>query len=193
MEGHKAILLIILLLNSIHIFGKENKIKLKVNRIGRVSLLNPSYDIHVDFIYIDGIFVDGDTISAEVNDIKSEITLIWHEDLVTCNGMFADLSYITEIDLSGFSTSQVTDMQSMFEKCTSLKLIKFGNIDTSKVTSMFNMFSGCSSLTSLDVSGFQTSNVEDMEGMFYACYSLISLDLSHFDIVWNNSFIKKYS
>ena len=192
METHKTFLLTILLLYSFQIFCNENKIKLKVNRVGTVSLVNPSYENHVDSIYIDGVFVDGDTISANVNDVESEITLIWYKDLDTCNSMFASLSHITEIDLSDFDTSKVTDMQSMFYKCTSLKSIKFVNIDTSKVKSMLNMFANCSSLTFFDVSGFQTSNVEDMEGMFYACYSLVSLDLSNFDTSSNKYVYKMF-
>jgi surface protein len=57
--------------------------------------------------------------------------------------MFADMGKLTELDVSGVDTSNVTDMAGMFNEC--------------------------SELTSLDVSGFDTSNVENMAGMFAGC------------------------
>ena len=86
---------------------------------------------------------------------------------------------VTSLDVSHFDTSNVTDMSSMFGSCdlTSLDLSGF---DTSKVTDMSYMFYSCCSLTSLDLSGFDTSKVTSMSMMFYNCGSLTSLDLSGF-------------
>lgn len=48
----------------------------------------------------------------------------------------------------------------------------FKDIDTSNVTDMNNMFNYCRSLTSLDLSGWDTSNVIDMNSMFFGCNTL---------------------
>ena len=59
----------------------------------------------------------------------------------------------------------------------------FKGSNTSNVTNMEKMFNGRRSLTSLDISSFDTSNVTDMNAMFYSCIGLSSLDLSR----WNTS------
>ena len=106
-------------------------------------------------------------------------------DLTSMRGTFFDRgSFITEkmteIDMSIFDTSRVTDMSSMFfgSKFTQINL---DGVDTSNVTNMSFMFAECSELTSLDVSGFDTSKVTNMDNMFYACYKLTGLDISGFD------------
>ena len=63
-------------------------------------------------------------------------------------------------------------MYVMFCNCASLTQLDVSGFDTSKVTDMGWMFSGCESLTELDVSGFDTSMVTDMGGMFYGCTKL---------------------
>ena len=74
--------------------------------------------------------------------------------------LFRELEYLSDIDLSGFDTSKVTNMGLMFEGCSSLTTLDLSGFDTSNVTgSMGSMFEGCSRLTTLDLSGFDTSNV----------------------------------
>ncbi|EMF0465964.1 BspA family leucine-rich repeat surface protein [Enterococcus hirae] len=92
-----------------------------------------------------------------------------------------DMSSITSLDVSGFDTSKVTNMQHMFSGMSSVTSLDVSGFDTSNVTDMANMFRGMSSVTSLDVSGFDTSNVTTMENMFYNISSITSLDLSVFD------------
>ena len=92
------------------------------------------------------------------------------------------------IDVSGFNTSKVKDMYSMFgcddKKESSLKYLDVSGFDTRNVTDMAWMFWNCINLSSLDVSGFNTSNVTDMRGMF-GCWKeeskLTYLDVSGFD------------
>ena len=95
--------------------------------------------------------------------------------------MFADMSNVTSLDLSGFDTSKVTSMASMFFNMSSVTSLDLSGFDTSKVTDMGQMFYSMSSVTSLDVSGFDTSNVTDMANMFRGMSSVTSLDLSGFD------------
>ena len=59
--------------------------------------------------------------------------------------MFNDCSGLASLDVSGFDTSNVTSMDSMFTYCQSLTTIPM--LDTSKVTSMGSMFDDCYSLT----------------------------------------------
>ena len=95
--------------------------------------------------------------------------------------MFYGCSALTTLDVSGFDTSKVTNMDSMFRGCSSLTALDVSGFDTSKVTDMNYMFRGCSSLTALDVSGFDTSKVTNMGYMFYNCSKLTALDVNGFD------------
>ncbi len=131
----------------------------------------------------------------------------------SARGMFLNCINLTEVDLSGFDMSQITDMSSMFSGCSSLTSLDvsgwdtssvtnmermFANdvfgpaaltnfdlsaLDTSSVTNMSNMFNGQYNLTNLNVSGWDTSNVTNMEGMFANCKKLETLDLSS----WNTN------
>ncbi|MBQ2230219.1 MAG: BspA family leucine-rich repeat surface protein, partial [Oscillospiraceae bacterium] len=96
-------------------------------------------------------------------------------------------SKLTSLDLSGWNTSSVTNMGSMFAHCSNLKSLTLPeSFDTSSVTNMGSMFALCSGLTSLDLTGWDTSSVTDMSYMFESCGGLTSLDLSR----WNTSSVK---
>lgn len=82
------------------------------------------------------------------------------------------------LDLSGFNTSNVTDMQGMFFECKA-QTLDLSNFNTSNVTDMSNMFLLCRAET-LDLSSFNTSNVTTMHDMFYECHAEV-IDLSSFD------------
>ena len=64
--------------------------------------------------------------------------------------------------------NNITDMNNMFNNCSSLTTIPLLNI--SSVTDMNNMFYGCQSLTTIPL--LNTSLVTDMSSMFYSCYNL---------------------
>ena len=97
------------------------------------------------------------------------------------------IRYISDIDLSNFDTSRVTDMSSMFKGMNQIEVLNLSNFDTSKVTNMSSMFEGMYGFTSLDVSNFDTSNVIDMSSMFKSTWQLTSLNLLNF----NTSKVKK--
>ena len=86
---------------------------------------------------------------------------------------------LSELDISSFDTSNVTDMISMFRgvKVTKLDLSHF---DTSRVTNMHGMFYQCGMLKDLDLTSFDTSKVTTMNSMFFSTY-LNMYDLSSFD------------
>ena len=83
--------------------------------------------------------------------------------------MFDNCSQLTSLDVTGFDTSNVTNMSSMFDNCSQLTSIDVTGFDTSNVTNMYKMFYGCSQLTSLDVTNFsmsKISNVMNISRMF---------------------------
>jgi len=94
-------------------------------------------------------------------------------------GLFSYLTKVTSIDLSHFDTSNVTNMNRMFNS-TGLTSLDLSHFDTSKVTNMGFMFTASASLTDINISSFDTSNVTNMGGMFNSI-GVTSLDLSHFD------------
>lgn len=117
----------------------------------------------------------------------------WSPSKVTnMNSMFKNCSSLTSLDLFNWDTSKVTDIGEIFVNCSSLTSIgDLSNWDTSKVKNMNNMFYSCSSLTSVgDLSGWDTSEVTSMNGTFSGCSSLTSLgDLSN----WDTSKVKDMS
>ncbi len=54
-------------------------------------------------------------------------------------------------------------MTRMFYCCRILTQLDVSNFDTSNVTNMSSMFFGCANLSQLDVSNFDTSNVTNMD------------------------------
>ena len=61
--------------------------------------------------------------------------------------MFYACPKLTEIDVSGFDTSNVTSMGLMFGKCPGLTSLDLSNFDTKNVEYMFQMFKESSNLT----------------------------------------------
>lgn len=91
---------------------------------------------------------------------------------------------ITNLNLTHFNTSNVTNMDSIFSQNQPLLSLNVSSFDTSKVTNMHQMFHYCSSLTTLDISSFDVSNVTDMSNMFGSCELLRSITLGE---VFNTS------
>lgn len=99
----------------------------------------------------------------------------------TMKGMFFHDQFLTELDLSGWDTSSVTDMSEMFHFCSGIKKLDLHWLDTSAVTDMSSMFNRCESIESLDLSSFDTAHVTDMSDMFFQAWSLDKLNVGSFD------------
>lgn len=115
---------------------------------------------------------------------KFSVDVIETEGTIRCHDYLACLFYnqeVEKIDLSGFDTSDVTQMGRMFDGCNKLRELNVSSFDTSKVAWMDGMFNGCSSLTELDLHNFDTKNVISMKNMFQDCTKLTDLDVSSFD------------
>ena len=111
----------------------------------------------------------------------------WWSDAATahlpnfCYALFVGKSSLKTVDLSGFDTSNVTNMSSMFSNCRNLTTLDLSGWDTGNVENMSSMFSQCNNLTTLDVSGWDTGSVTDINHMFEYCGNLTTLDLSGWD------------
>lgn len=99
----------------------------------------------------------------------------------TMKGMFFHDQFLTELDLSGWDTSSVTDMSEMFHFCSGIKKLDLHWLDTSAVTDMSSMFNRCESIENLDLSSFDTTHVTDMSSMFFQAWNLAKLNVSGFD------------
>ena len=116
---------------------------------------------------------------------NQEIQIYVNEETISLEGFFyfyydLNAQKIKLVDFSHFSSSLKTNMNYLFNGCSSLQNINFLNFDTSKVETMDGVFKGCTSLSSLDLSSFDTSSVSSMMSMFQNCENLESLKLSSF-------------
>ena len=91
------------------------------------------------------------------------------------SGMFYGCTKLTDLDLSAFNTSQVTDMGMMFSHCCSLTSLDVSSFNTANVTVTSEMFDNCYLLESLDLSSFNTAQVINMCKMFYDCSALTTI------------------
>ena len=117
-------------------------------------------------------------LSTEVTKIVIDPGVIAPKDSSNLFNWFGNIKEF--VGLSNLDTSQVTNMDAMFDGC-SVKELDLSNWDTSKVTSMHTMFMGCNKLEKINLKSFNTKNVTDMIAMFFQCDKLRKLDLSSFE------------
>lgn len=81
--------------------------------------------------------------------------------------MFDAESYIplTHLDLSGFDTSNVTNMSRMFYRLSSVETLDLSGFNTAKVTDMSYMFCAMN-IKTLDLSSFNVKSLTNTENMF---------------------------
>jgi surface protein len=102
--------------------------------------------------------------------------------------MFYECRKLNTLDVSNWDTSNVTDMEYMFDNCKSLEVLDVSQWNTGKVTTFDHMFASRNQnafdmkFKELDVSNWDTSNVVELNSMFYGCGSLTKLDLSGWDV-----------
>ena len=110
---------------------------------------------------------------SELTDIEG-IENLNTENVTNMRGMFFNCPNLSSLDLTNFSTGNVTDMNAMFGYCqlSSLDLTSF---NTANVTNMYMMFISCQNLSSLDLTSFNTANVTEMNFIFQGCSALTTI------------------
>ena len=85
--------------------------------------------------------------------------------------MFRDCNLLIQIpDINNWDTKNVTNMNRMFSRCTSLESLDCSKWNTKKVTSFNNMFAQCGALQSLKgVANWGIANNVDRKDMFKGC------------------------
>ena len=90
------------------------------------------------------------------------------------NDMFS-YSGITDIDLSKWDTSNISNLSNLFFNCTKLKQIDLHTWNTKSVSTCYWLFRGCLSLEFINIDGWNTCNVYNMNRMFGECPKLITI------------------
>ena len=107
------------------------------------------------------------------------------KNVVYMTYMFTNCSNIKNLDVSGFDTTSLISTAYMFSGCTGLESLKIrgegSTFETPNVTAMQGMFQKCSSLTEIDLDGFSTESATNLSYLFDGCSKLASLDLSGFN------------
>ncbi len=104
------------------------------------------------------------------------------------NNMFKDCSALINLDLSGWNTSGISEMDYMFSGCSNLVTLNLGGWDTSGAEQMDGMFENCSTLTTIYVgNGWTVYNVSVFNTLFANCTSLVGGNGTR----WNSSHIDK--
>ena len=188
------------------IFSKILKIYRKSSNEIRLRLMIEKSEVNKEIFFLDNMNIeehlhdnlkelDEKNVDFYINNVKYkykkyfipeeegnyEIILKFKFFLKNCSYMFFDCKNINKIDLSGFDTKNITNMESMFDQCSNLIDIDFSFFNTENVLNMKNMFLLCSNLKQIDLFYFNTKNLKKMENMFSECKNLISLDLSSFN------------
>lgn len=82
------------------------------------------------------------------------------------------------MDIGNWNVSNVTNMASAFQLCSSLTHLDIGNWDTKQVTNMNRMFYHCDSLKIFNARRWNTEKATNAEYMFRDCKALNQLFLS---------------
>ena len=102
-----------------------------------------------------------------------DLTDIDISELDSLSSIFGILNNVEVVDISGWDTSNVIDMNFMFSQCTKLKkIIGIENLDVSKLEKANFMFSECKNLVELDLTNWNTMSLQNASYMFYNCSNL---------------------
>ena len=159
-----------------------SNITVKINGTGHKKIFSDSISTfsYPKQVYINGIRQNIINYTYDLNETENLILLVWNDGFLGCNNMFSGCRDISEIDVSNFNFSTITNFNSMFYGCSNLTSINFSNFYAPKAEFFDYMFSGCSSLGSIDLSNFNMSSPSMTQYMFNNCSSLTSINLSNF-------------
>ena len=102
-------------------------------------------------------------------------------NLTQTNSLFKGCISLKSINLAFKNNISLTRMDSMFSGCSALESIDFPSINISLVTNMDSLFSGCSLLKKINLSEMNASLITNMSHMFDGCSSLENIYLNNFE------------
>ena len=124
-----------------------------------------------------------ETLTYKYGEFTPDNTTSWDvTDTGTSNpGWYDQRESIAKVVFDeSFTVARPKNCYHWFYGCVNLTAITdLNSFNTSEVTNMNGMFNGCSSLTSLDISSFNTGNVTNMNKMFQACTNLMTIFASN--------------
>ena len=86
------------------------------------------------------------------------------------NQMFSGCQRLTNLDVSNFNTSRVTNMSLMFSSCFELTNLDLSSFDTNSVTNMRAMFKDSNKLTAIYVgTKWKIKEETNIDEMFSNC------------------------
>ena len=128
-----------------------------------------AYDLNVG-----GSDPEWKTLGTNVNKVVFDASFA-NARPTSCYYWFCGCSKLTDIEgIENLNTENVTNMNSMFDRCSALTSLDLTNFNTAKVTDMNYMFYNCSALTTIFASNnFVTDLVTKSTDMFSGCKNLI--------------------
>ena len=141
----KIILFLILIFLG-KVYSTNNEITIFINASISSGIINTEYINYNESISE----VDVNGKKSNINDYYNllnkgiyEITIKFNESLSTCFTMFYKLNNIVIIDILNFDSSNVKNMDWIFENCSSLVSLNLRSFNTSTEISMNYMFHNC--------------------------------------------------
>ena len=160
------------------IFYYDNK-KISRNGMG-VGPFTVNYNTETNTYYVEGR--EWEDYAGDITTVEFDPSFANCSTITNMAGWFFGNAKLQTINgLEYLNTSNVTDMDALFDDCTSLTSLDLSTFETHNVTDMRGMFYGCTSLITLNVTSFNTSNVRLFNSMFNNCTALKSIDVSNFD------------
>ena len=96
------------------------------------------------------------------------------------DSMFNGCKALTSIDASGLEGDSATNLTKMFMDCSNLTSVNLSGFNAVSATNMSHMFRNCPQLTSINLSGFNSVSATDMSNMFRDCSQLTSIEWDGF-------------
>ena len=120
----------------------ESKSLIKYNSEIAIKISGTGTKTIIRNLYVPCPKVGEKACNVQLINPETVIKVIWFNKLTKCEYMFSGLSYITEVDLSKFDSSEIISTSSMFQNCYKLESINLANFNTSKIVYMTSMFQG---------------------------------------------------
>ncbi len=154
---------------------KNSYISLKIKGTGNLYIfgnnkngITCSYDMPPlpDEIYINEIKQENINNNYYFNESENTVKLIWENNINKTTCMFLTCPNITEVDLSNFDSSQVTNIHAMFFGCSSLISVNLPNFYVLNDKLNTRMFYKCPSLEYINIENFDLDDISNYDGMF---------------------------